>query len=148
MADNAFDYAAKNNLIRTNEIHQEQEAKLVLEEGFSHDTVEGETSESRTTMVTEEFWLHVLCQKSMVSTSTNQVSNNHFEPEDPDGEFLESDLPSSSRLDLLRHTADEDSQPEDGAVLNSGSFKLLAINTFFCKPHGLNINFLEVDALH
>ena len=37
MADNAFEYASKNNLIRTNEIHGESEAKLVLEDAFSHE---------------------------------------------------------------------------------------------------------------
>ena len=54
MADNAFEYASKNNLIRTNEIHQEQEAKLVLEDGFTHEQIEGEETTSKTNMVVDD----------------------------------------------------------------------------------------------
>lgn len=95
MADNAFEYASKNNLIRTNEIHGESEAKLVLEDAFSHEQREGEESTSKTNMLAE----------------------------DPDGQFLESDLPSSSRLAILKHGNDDDEKP-DGAGANFGSFKL------------------------
>ncbi|CAL1147702.1 unnamed protein product [Cladocopium goreaui] len=94
MADNAFEYASKNNLIRTNEIHGESEAKLVLEDAFSHEQREGEESTSKTNMLAE----------------------------DPDGQFLESDLPSSSRLAILKHGNDDDEKP-DGAGANFGSFK-------------------------
>lgn len=54
MADNAFEYAAKNGLIRTNEVHGEQEAKLVLEDAFSHEQLEGEESTSKTNMLAED----------------------------------------------------------------------------------------------
>ena len=54
MADNAFDYAAKNDLLRTNEIHQEQEAKLVLEDGFTHERTETDETTSKTSMTVED----------------------------------------------------------------------------------------------
>ena len=57
MADNAFEYASKHNLIRTNEIHQEQEAKLILEDGFSHEQVEGEETTSKTNMLVDDSFL-------------------------------------------------------------------------------------------
>ena len=57
MADNAFEYASKHNLIRTNEVHQEQEAKLVLEDGFTHEQIEGEETSSRTNMLVADSFL-------------------------------------------------------------------------------------------
>ena len=44
MADSGFEWATRHNLTRTSAIHGEQEAKLVLEDGFSFNTVEGETT--------------------------------------------------------------------------------------------------------
>ena len=35
MVDAAFEWAAKHSLLRTSEIHGEQEAKLILGDGFS-----------------------------------------------------------------------------------------------------------------
>lgn len=54
MADNAFDWASRHSLVRTSEIHGEQEAKLVLEESFHHEQLEGEESETKTTVLAEE----------------------------------------------------------------------------------------------
>ena len=54
MADNAFDWAAKHNLTRTNEVHQEQEAKLILEDGFSYEQVDKEESHQTTRIEVEE----------------------------------------------------------------------------------------------
>ena len=54
MADTAFDWASRHSLVRTSEIHGEQEAKLVLEESFHHEQLEGEQSESKTTVLAEE----------------------------------------------------------------------------------------------
>lgn len=54
MADAAFDYAGKHNLLRTSPIHGEQEAKLVLEDGFSYDYVEEEAVEQSSKMEVEE----------------------------------------------------------------------------------------------
>ena len=53
MADTAFDWASRHSLVRTSEIHGEQEAKLVLE-SFHHEQLEGEQSESKTTVLAEE----------------------------------------------------------------------------------------------
>ena len=48
MADNAFEWASKQNLVRTNEVHQEQEAKLILEDGFSYEQVDKEETVTST----------------------------------------------------------------------------------------------------
>jgi|OrbCmetagenome_4_1107370.scaffolds.fasta_scaffold126008_1 hypothetical protein len=53
MVDSAFAWAAKNNLLRTSEVHGEQEAKLLLEEGFCFDEVEGEKTEQRLSLEME-----------------------------------------------------------------------------------------------
>ncbi|CAL1151298.1 unnamed protein product [Cladocopium goreaui] len=42
MADSSFEWASKQNLIRTNPMHGEQEAKLILEDGFTYDHVQDE----------------------------------------------------------------------------------------------------------
>ena len=54
MVDTAWAWAAKHNQLRTNPIHGEEEAKLVLEDGFSYDEVEGDRTEQRTTMEVED----------------------------------------------------------------------------------------------
>lgn len=63
MADNAFDWAAKHNLIRTNEVHQEQEAKLILEDGFSYEQIDKEESHQTTRIEVEESCLHKINSK-------------------------------------------------------------------------------------
>jgi len=99
MADNAFEWASKQNLVRTNEVHQEQEAKLILEEGFSYEEVDKEET-----------------------TTSTQIT-----VEDESGTALESDLPGNSRLEILQHSSGDDTslKPEDAAAANSGSFKLV-----------------------
>ena len=54
MADNAFDWAAKNNFLRMNEIHGEQEAKLILEDGFSYEQTEKEETLQTARMEVED----------------------------------------------------------------------------------------------
>ena len=54
MADNAFDWASKNSFLRTNEVHGEQEAKLILEDGFSYEHLEGERVDQTGRMEVEE----------------------------------------------------------------------------------------------
>lgn len=46
MCDTAFEYAARHGLTRTNEIHGEQEAKLVLSEGFNWEEEDLEVRQS------------------------------------------------------------------------------------------------------
>ena len=54
MADNAFLWAANNKLLRKNEVHGEEEAKLILEDSFAWTKTEAERSEERTTMEVED----------------------------------------------------------------------------------------------
>lgn len=56
MVDNAFSWAEKHRLTRTNVMHGEEEARLVLDDGFSTCEVEGETNQQGTTVETEESW--------------------------------------------------------------------------------------------
>lgn len=53
MADAGFEYASKNNLLRTSTIHGEQEAKLLLEDGFSLDQEQSESIEQSQNMEVE-----------------------------------------------------------------------------------------------
>ena len=41
MADNSFAWAASKGLLRTNEVHKAEEAKLVIEEKFTNRTERG-----------------------------------------------------------------------------------------------------------
>ena len=50
MADNSFSWASKRGLVRTNEVHGMEEAKLVLEEFFENDEEMG----SKTRFTAEE----------------------------------------------------------------------------------------------
>ena len=54
MVDSAFEWAASKGLVRTSEIHGEQEAKLVLGDTFSFKEEEGEESSHTMNMTCEE----------------------------------------------------------------------------------------------
>ena len=54
MADTSFEWASKQNLTRTNLMHGEQEAKLILEDGFTYDHVQEEVIEQSSSMTVEE----------------------------------------------------------------------------------------------
>ena len=56
MADNGFEYAGRHNLLRTSQIHGEQEAKLLLDEAFSFDETHEESTEQTQRMEVEESW--------------------------------------------------------------------------------------------
>ena len=53
MVDAAFEWAAKHLLLRTSEIHGEQEAKLILGNGFSFNEEEGEEQNQSMNMTCE-----------------------------------------------------------------------------------------------
>ena len=57
MADNAFIWASNNKLTRKNEVHGEEEARLVLKDSFSWSKTEGERNEERTSIEVEDAWL-------------------------------------------------------------------------------------------
>ena len=54
MVDSAFAWASKMSLIRTSEIHGEEAAKIVLEDGFSLKEEEGEERSQNMTLTVEE----------------------------------------------------------------------------------------------
>ena len=58
MADNAFSWAETNGLIRVNEMHGEQEAKLILDDEFHHDQQQSEHVEQTSRMDVEELRMH------------------------------------------------------------------------------------------
>ena len=47
MADRSFAWAEKRGLLRTNQVHGEQEARLVLEDFFQHTSETGESTNLR-----------------------------------------------------------------------------------------------------
>ena len=58
--DSSWAWAAKHNALRVSEIHGEEEAKLVLEEGFSFKEEEGELHHRESVMQVEALWpVHV-----------------------------------------------------------------------------------------
>ena len=61
MADNGFDYASRHNMLRTSQIHGEQEAKLLLDEAFSFDETHEQSTEQSQTMEIEESWQMIQC---------------------------------------------------------------------------------------
>lgn len=56
MADRAFEWAGQRRLVRMNEMHGEEEAQLVLEEGFEWAHQEGERNEQTTSMQVDDAW--------------------------------------------------------------------------------------------
>lgn len=98
MVEHAWEFAARNQLLRVNEVHGEEEAKLVIEDAFSFDRSENERT----------------------------VQTMNMSIEDPDGSYLR-DAPcsSGSRLDILKHFDEDGGQsPEDKAAVSSGSFRM------------------------
>ena len=47
MADNSFAWAAARGLVRTNEVHKVEEAKLVVEETFENESEKGSKTSFR-----------------------------------------------------------------------------------------------------
>ena len=54
MADHAFEWAAKNHLVRQNPIHGEEEANIVLDENFIMEEEEGESYEQNGQLTVED----------------------------------------------------------------------------------------------
>ena len=54
MIDSSFAWASKHGLVRTNDMHGEEEARLILDDSFSTCEHEGERSEQTMTLTTEE----------------------------------------------------------------------------------------------
>lgn len=130
MADSGFDYAAKNNLLRTNHIHGEQEAKLMLEEGFSMDQTQEESVEQSQNLVVEDTWVHLktffLHTLLKLAKMMFIIAQLLFETQDRDGDFMSDDLPTND-LDMFQRFKDGENGPSaaDEAAANSQSFKLL-----------------------
>ncbi|CAE7873531.1 unnamed protein product [Symbiodinium sp. KB8] len=66
MADNSFQWAAARKLVRTNEVHKCEEAKLVLEETFA---VENESGERTELSGTAEIEAHTLAPLKLKAQS-------------------------------------------------------------------------------
>ncbi|CAK9070458.1 unnamed protein product [Durusdinium trenchii] len=110
MVDTAFNWAAKNSLIRTSQIHGEEEAKLILGDNFSMKEEEGEEHSQTMNLTCEEPRLNFIADS------------------DPDGSsFRDSTMPdlNSSASKLLQRGEDEGVSPGDQAAASSGSFKLV-----------------------
>ncbi|CAE6934312.1 FAM186A [Symbiodinium sp. CCMP2592] len=91
MAENSFAWAASKNLLRVNEVHKCEEARLVLEEKFSNRSERGS-------------------MKSMSATG-----------EDVDGYMLEDDVPLAEETDLSHKPADATAKGKSFVMQASGS---------------------------
>lgn len=140
MADAAFDWAGARNLVRKSPIHGELEAKLVLEDSFAFKEEEGTARTENTRLDIEESSRQQLvfqggCWTRLLKSTPNKFNFNSiynlwvpsaYSTQDESGAVWDSSLPdlNSSAEHLLK--IDEDGgRPEDGALIGSGSFKLL-----------------------
>lgn len=147
MIDSAFQWAAKKSLIRTSEVHGEEEAKIILEEGFSLKEEEGEERSQNMTLTVEEPCLAVIyLDVSNSQTTTIDLAHVLIElyklfrlpSKDPNGSMFEAtNMPSmaSSSDDILRHGEPEGGSAGDTAAFNSGSFKCLEKNWYELQFH-------------
>ena len=58
MVENSWSWAQSKGLVRTNEVHKCEEARLVLEETFEHDTEKGTDRELHGEATVEDCTLH------------------------------------------------------------------------------------------
>ena len=72
MVDNAFQWAERNGLVRKNDIHGEQEARLVLTEDFSVQNKEGQETEQ-----SMSFEMHDTCLTIVYVLETCQKLQQH-----------------------------------------------------------------------
>ena len=59
MIDNAWSWAERNGRIRKNEVHGEEEAKLILDETFNYKDKTGQETNQEVNMAVEESWMHI-----------------------------------------------------------------------------------------
>lgn len=55
MADNAFAWAERHGKLRTNEVHGEVEAKLILDDSFSYKDKQGQETSQEKAMSIEDW---------------------------------------------------------------------------------------------
>lgn len=79
MVDTAFDWAAKNSLIRTSQIHGEEEAKLILGDNFSMKEEEGEEHSQTMNLTCEEPRLNFIAD-SVIDTMFTNLMFTVFSP--------------------------------------------------------------------
>lgn len=125
MIDSSFSWAEARGLTRKNEVHGEDEAKLILDDGFSVVMEEGERQERGTTLNVEVTWLDV-----DTATHVRPLLILNANSKDPDGAMWGNDdglldVNATSEV-VLKHGADASEHLHaQAAANNSGSFKLL-----------------------
>ncbi|CAE7279306.1 FAM186A [Symbiodinium sp. CCMP2592] len=102
MADNSFAWAASKGLLRTNEVHKAEEAKLVIEEKFSNRTERG-TSRTMTAEAEDE-------DGYMLEDDVAGAENNPTEHKPSDG------VAAKGKPFVLQGEAEEDEQPTGHGV--------------------------------
>lgn len=70
--DSGWAWAAKHNALRVNEIHGEEEAKLILDDTFAFTEEEGELHQRESVMTLEALWplhacLSALCLRTRMA---------------------------------------------------------------------------------
>ena len=124
MADNAFDMPRRTTWLGPTKYMGKARPSLFLKMPFPMNNVKGRSLPAKPTC-----WQRILfcnLRACMLMMWSKHIQTKgwflaqlgqpfwQLQSEDPDGQFLESDLPSSSRLAILKHGNDDDEKP-DGA---------------------------------
>ena len=113
----AFQWAGARSLVRTNEMHGEEEAKLILSDNFSFNEQEGEREERAAGFTTQ---------------ASRQNTTAKHGPKDPEGEMFNSGVigATASAEAMLQHGESGENHAQQVAK-QSGSFRLLGEQVCF-----------------
>ena len=129
MIDNAFGWAERNGRLRKNEVHGEEEAKLILDETFNYKDKTGQETNQEANMAVEDSWMHIylyICYKFVTRCHSIVIIYQLLAIKDEDGNFFDDAIGSisdnSAWLSLVENGG-EGLTAEDQAANNSVSFK-------------------------
>ena len=95
MIDNAFAWAEQRKLVRTNSVHGEEEARLVLMDEFDVTREHGHQAEQSGVIELEDPWLH-----SVLNALRQKKKKSKFPTaQDASGSLLNADLPADVDMD-------------------------------------------------
>ena len=125
MIEKSFAWAEKRGLVRTNTVHGELEARLVLEDFFSQAVEDGESMKFKS-QGTIEAWIFCFSPLDMVSLSTSRFKLlfMFWLLEDMDGSLLQSQFPAVENGEPVT----EDQVQQAAAAAAAGKSKQLWFN--------------------
>lgn len=153
MADKAFEWAGGRKLIRVNEMHGEEEAKLILDDTFEWVQRESETTTESVSLMVEDPW-RALQTACCMCTMRCPIDTNRFRLlnyKDENGDALSStdNIPErSASLGILTHHGGDEVDPAELAATNSGSFKRLGCGGFRTRVMAQHLDIAEAHLPH